>query len=59
MIKAKTQHIFELTALGEITVVRSLYFINVIDWASFYLAEVNKVDAVEVEVIGMLKGKLI
>lgn len=59
VIETKTQHIFELTALGESTIVRSLYLINVIDWASFYLAEVNKVDAVEVEVIGMLKEQLI
>jgi glucose/mannose-6-phosphate isomerase len=42
VIKTKTQHIFELKAEGTSTIIRSLYLINVIDWASYYLAEMNE-----------------
>jgi glucose/mannose-6-phosphate isomerase len=59
VIKTKTQHIFELTAQGTSTIIRSLYLINVIDWASYYLAEMNEVDAVEVGVIVNLKNSLV
>lgn len=59
VIESKTQHIFELKALGESTIVRSLYLINVIDWASFYLAEQTNVDAIEIGVIVHLKNSLI
>jgi glucose/mannose-6-phosphate isomerase len=58
VIKTKTQHIFELKAEGTSTIIRSLYLINVIDWASYYLAEQTHVDAIEIGVIINLKNSL-
>jgi glucose/mannose-6-phosphate isomerase len=43
---------------GEDHLGRQLYLIHVGDWASWYLAEKKGVDATEIAVINMLKGKL-
>ena len=37
---------------------RSIYLIHLVDWASLYLAELNKVDAMEINVINDLKNQL-
>lgn len=58
VIETKTQHIFELKAKGTNTIVQSLYLINVIDWASWYLAEMKNIDPIEVGVIVHLKNSL-
>jgi hypothetical protein len=47
-----------LKAKGEDVIQRSLYIINIVDWASFYLSELNHVDATEIDVINNLKGQL-
>lgn len=57
-IAKKNAHIYTLEAKGENIMERSMYFINVVDWASFYLAEMNEVDPIEIDVINELKGKL-
>ena len=57
-IKAKTNHIFSLSAKGNSMVERSLYFIHIIDWASLYLAQKNNIDSIYIEVIDSLKGSL-
>lgn len=57
-IKSKTNHIMSLYSKGDTVLVRSLYLINIIDWASFYLAEVNNVDSVYIGVIDDLKSSL-
>lgn len=59
VIESKTQNIFELKAEGNSMIVSSLYLIHVIDWASFYLAEMMDVDAVEIGVIINLKNSLV
>jgi glucose/mannose-6-phosphate isomerase len=59
VIESKTQNIFELKAEGNSMIVSSLYLIHVIDWASYYLSELNDVDAVEVGVIVNLKNSLV
>lgn len=59
VIQTKTQHILEIEVKGESTIVRSLYLINLIDWASFYLAELKQVDSVEIGVIVNLKNSLV
>jgi glucose/mannose-6-phosphate isomerase len=58
VIKTKTENVFVLKAKGEDVIQRSIYLINVVDWASFYLSELNNVDATEIDVINNLKGKL-
>jgi glucose/mannose-6-phosphate isomerase len=58
VIGTKTEHIFTLKAKGNSIIERSIYLINVVDWASFYLSELNNVDATEIDVINTLKGQL-
>jgi len=58
VISTKTKHIYTLQAKGNNVIERSLYFIHCVDWASFYLSELNNVDATEIDVINKLKGEL-
>jgi len=57
-IKAKTNHILTISTKGESRLVRSLYLIHIIDWASLYLAEINAIDSVSIAVIDSLKTTL-
>lgn len=59
VIETKTQNIFELNALKGSNIVRSLKVINVIDWASYYLAELKNINPTEVGVIVNLKNSLV
>ena len=58
VIKSKTENIFILKAKGEDIIQRSIYLINLVDWASLYLSELNNVEAIEINVINNLKGQL-
>lgn len=53
-----TPHIHEVWSQGADPVQRQLYLVHLGDWASWYLAEKKGVDATEIGVINMLKGKL-
>jgi glucose/mannose-6-phosphate isomerase len=53
-----TSHIYELFSKGENELERSLYLIHLGDWVSYFLAEIQGIDAVEVNVITHLKGEL-
>ena len=57
-LKTKTPHIFRLVPEGDSLIERAIYFINVVDWASFYLSDLNDVDPVEIDVINRLKSFL-
>jgi len=58
-IKTKTNDIMILQAEGNSLLSRSLYLINIIDWASLYLAQKNNVDSVYIAVIDDLKASLL
>jgi hypothetical protein len=58
IIEKKTGASFEVIAKGDSLIERSFYLINVVDWASWYLAELREVDAVEIVSIDFLKGEL-
>lgn len=58
VIKTKTENVYLLHAKGDDIIQRSIYLINLVDWASFYLSELNHVDATEINVINNLKGQL-
>lgn len=58
IIAKKTPHIYELHAQGNSLIERSLHLINVMDWASFYLVDMNKVDVFDIKVIDHLKNSL-
>ncbi|MCT4560648.1 MAG: bifunctional phosphoglucose/phosphomannose isomerase [Crocinitomicaceae bacterium] len=56
--RSKTENTLLLEAKGKDIIERSLYLINVIDWASFFHAEMNGVDPIEIEIIDYLKSEL-
>lgn len=53
-----TPHVHEVWSKGDDRLERQLYLIHLGDWASYYLAEKKGIDATEIGVINMLKGKL-
>ena len=56
--KAKAHNVIDILPLGESFVEQSLYLIYMFDWASWYLSELNKVDAFAIDVIIKLKNEL-
>ena len=57
-IQKKTGSVFVIDAKGDSIIERSLYFIHIVDWASFYLCELNKADIMDIQIIDYLKGEL-
>lgn len=57
VISSKTK-LLTLKTKGNNLVERSIYLIHLVDWASFYLAELNKVDAFDINIIDKLKSEL-
>lgn len=53
-----TPHIHEVWGQGADRLQQQLYLVHLGDWASWHLAERKGVDATEIGVINMLKGKL-
>lgn len=58
VISAFTTNITELWSKGDSKIENTLYHINLGDWVSWYLSEMNEVDAIEIDVINYLKGAL-
>jgi glucose/mannose-6-phosphate isomerase len=58
IVSAYASDVIEIYSKGDFDLVRSIYLIHLTDWVSYYLAEINGVDAVEVDVISKLKNKL-
>ena len=58
VINKYTEDILEIWSKGNSLIETSLYHINVGDWISWYLSELNNVDAIEIDVIDFLKDKL-
>jgi len=58
VIEAKAGHIFEARSIGSSKVIRSVYFIHLVDWASYYLCQLNKADIMDIDVIDNLKEAL-
>ena len=57
-IQTKTNAIKVLKAKGESQLIKALYLIHIIDWASLYAAEKNEVDSIYIGVIDNLKASL-
>lgn len=53
-----TDTILEVYSKGNNLIEKAIYFIHLGDWISWYLSELNGVDAVEIDVINYLKGEL-
>lgn len=58
VISKFTTNISEVWSKGESKIENTLYHINLGDWVSWYLSEMNDVDAIEIDVINYLKGAL-
>ena len=58
VISKYTENITEIWSKGDSVVENSLYHINLGDWVSWYLSEMNNVDAIEIDIINFLKGEL-
>ena len=58
IIKKYTDNISEVWSLGETDLQNTLYHINFGDWISWFLSELNGVDAIEIDVINYLKEEL-
>ena len=58
VISEYTDNISENWSKGDSVIENSLYHINLGDWVSWYLSEMNDVDAIEIDVINFLKGEL-
>jgi glucose/mannose-6-phosphate isomerase len=58
VISQKTENIIEVMVDFQSKLVESLYIIHLLDWASYYLSEMNQVDPIEIEVIDKLKNTL-
>ena len=58
IISQYTKHIYEVWSKGDSHIERALYLIHFGDWVSYHLAELRKVDPVEVNVIDYLKAEL-
>jgi glucose/mannose-6-phosphate isomerase len=54
----KCGKVFDIRAKGNTLIERSIYLINVVDWASLYLAELKGVDAIDIAIIDYLKNEL-
>ncbi len=57
-VESKCGEIFKLEAKGNNFVERSLYLINVVDWASYYLCNLNGADIIDIQIIDYLKGEM-
>lgn len=58
VISKFTNNITEIWSKGDSKIENTLYHINLGDWVSWYLSEMNDVDAIEIDVINYLKGAL-
>jgi len=58
VISKYTSNISEVWSKGNSIIEKTLYHINLGDWVSWYLSEMNNVDAIEIDVINFLKGEL-
>lgn len=57
-IREKTDCVIELEGKGSSRFERLFYLLHLIDWMSLFLAELNEVDPVEINIIDKLKKKL-
>lgn len=53
-----TSTIIEIHSKGNSSLEKALYLIHLGDWVSWFLSELNKVDAMEIDVINHLKSEL-
>ena len=58
VVKKHTKDVYEVISQGDSVIQNTLYHIHFGDWVSWYLSELNDVDAIEIDVINYLKKEL-
>lgn len=58
VIAKYTPHLMDVHAKGTTSIQRLIYMIHLGDWISIYLAQLNEMDPIEINVINHLKGEL-
>ena len=58
VIKKYASSVNVIYSKGETAIEKAIYFINLCDWISIFLAEMREIDPVEVDVINELKNSL-
>ena len=58
VIEDKSNAVFVVESKGDTLVSQSLFFIHVVDWASYYLCEMNEADIMDIKIIDYLKSEL-
>ena len=58
IIKKYTPNILDLHSKGKNLIERSIYFVHLGDWVSWYLSQLRGQDSIEVDVIDYLKSEL-
>lgn len=58
IIREKTDRVLIIDAVGENAIEQSMYLINILDWASYYLGIERGEDVVEIRMIDYLKTEL-
>jgi len=58
IISKLTPNIQEINSKGKNLVERSIYLVHLVDWVTWYLSDLRKMDSIEVDVIDYLKGEL-
>lgn len=58
VVMKKSGRAMDIHAKGSTLIERSIYLINIVDWASLYLAEMKGVDPIDIEIIDYLKNEL-
>ena len=58
VVKKHTKDVYEVVSRGDSVIQNTLYHIHFGDWVSWYLSELNDVDAIEIDVINYLKKEL-
>ncbi len=57
-IAKKTKHLMTVKSKGKSRIERSIYLINIVDWASLYITDLNGADPIDIEIIDYLKDEL-
>lgn len=57
-IANKTKNLMTIQSKGKSRIERSIYFINIVDWASLYITDLNGVDPIDIKIIDYLKNEL-
>ena len=57
-IEKKAAGVMDIEGIGATQIEKSFYLIHLVDWASYYLCALNKVDIMDIVVIDFLKDEL-